>query len=200
MTNKSFIGTFIAGAVVLAAAIFVTACQRPDNAAAASTPGFLDVTLPPHPPATPAVLARGKELYDVNCAHCHGEKGDGAGYGAPFLVPAPRDFVAAQYKFRTTASGQLPTDEDIFRTISRGATGTGMPPWQYLLDDNDRWALVDYVKSFSPRLQANPTPAAMKIEQPPSAHRDINNGREVYVKMQCAKCHGDDGRGVGPSS
>ncbi len=69
-------------------------------------------------------------------------------------MPPPRDFVSAQYKFRTTASGQLPTDEDIFRTISRGATGTGMPPWQYLLDDNDRWALVDYVKTFSPQLQA----------------------------------------------
>ena len=201
MTNMKFITALILTASALVAAFVTTACQKSGGTpAAASVPGFLDVELPPHPPTTPAVLARGKELYDVNCAHCHGEKGDGAGYGAPFLVPAPRDFVAAQYKFRTTASGQLPTDEDIFRTISRGATGTGMPPWQYLLDDNDRWALVDYVKSFSPRLQASTPRTAMTIAQPPSEHRDIENGRQVYVKMQCAKCHGDDGRGVGPSS
>lgn len=201
MTNRTFISACMAATTALGAAILATACRTQDPAAtAAAVPGFLDVALPAHPPVTPAVLARGRELYDVNCAHCHGEKGDGGGYGAPFLVPAPRDFVAAQYKFRTTASGQPPTDEDIFRTISRGATGTGMPPWQYLLDDNDRWALVDYVKTFSPRLQANPPRTAMAIARPPSEHRDIDNGREVYVKMQCAKCHGDDGRGVGPSS
>ena len=201
MTNRIFSRAFLVAASALVLAISGTACQTPSReATAAAVPGFLDVELPPHPPASAATLTRGKELYDVNCAHCHGEKGDGAGYGAPFLVPPPRDFVAAQYKFRTTASGQLPTDDDIFRTISRGATGTGMPPWQYLLDDDDRWALVDYVKTFSPRLNANPPRTAMRIGQPSSADRDIDNGREVYVKMQCAKCHGDDGRGVGPSS
>ena len=201
MTNRTFTGTLVVAASALVLAFSTAACQREGAAAtAASVPGFLDVELPPRPAATAATLARGKELYDVNCAHCHGEKGDGAGYGAPFLVPPPRDFVAAQYKFRTTASGQLPTDEDIFRTISRGATGTGMPPWQYLLDDGDRWALVDYVKTFSPRLQASPARTAMTIAQPPGTDRDIDNGREVYVKMQCAKCHGDDGRGVGPAS
>src|SRR5262245_36707760 len=35
-------------------------------------------------------------------------------------------------------------------------------------------------------------------EAPRSRH--ARQGREVYEKMQCAKCHGDDGRGVGPSS
>ncbi len=201
MTNRTFLGAFLAGSSALALTISISACQRPGAATAAgTTETFLDVEVPPHPPSTAATLARGKELYDVNCAHCHGEKGDGAGYGAPFLVPAPRDFVAAQYKFRTTASGQPPTDEDIFRTISRGATGTGMPPWQYLLDDTDRWALVDYVKSFAPRLAASPDRKPMVIEKPPSDHRDVDNGRQVYVKMQCAKCHGDDGRGVGPSA
>jgi mono/diheme cytochrome c family protein len=201
MTNRIFFGAVLLGSSAVVLAVAVSACQRQDaGPAAAHTPTFLDVTVPPHPAPTAATLARGKELYAVNCAHCHGEKGDGAGYGAPFLVPAPRDFVAAQYKFRTTASGQLPTDEDLFRTISRGATGTGMPPWQYLLDDNDRWALVDYVKSFSPRLADSPDRKPMAIAPAPDDHRDIENGRQVYVKMQCAKCHGEDGRGAGPSA
>jgi mono/diheme cytochrome c family protein len=201
MTNRTFIGALAVSISALSLATFTTACQGPGNAAAAaSVPGFLDVVVPPHPETSAATLARGKELYDVNCAHCHGEKGDGAGYGAPFLVPPPRDFVAAQFKFRTTASGQLPTDEDIFRTVSRGATGTGMPPWQYLLDDNDRWALVDYVKTFSPQLRASAVRKPMAIAPSPTKDRDVKNGRDVYVKMQCAKCHGDDGRGVGPSA
>jgi mono/diheme cytochrome c family protein len=194
--------SFVAAIAVLVLALVSAACQRSGGAAtsAGHVPDFMTVEVPPHPPATEATRARGKELYDINCAHCHGEKGDGAGYGAPFLVPSPRDFVAAQYKFRSTASGQLPTDEDIFRTISRGATGTGMPPWQYLLDDGDRWALVDYVKTFSPRFTASAEPKPMTIAEPPSANRDIENGRQVYIKMQCAKCHGDDGRGVGPAA
>jgi mono/diheme cytochrome c family protein len=201
MRNTSFATTFLLASALLAAAFIANACGRKDTpASSAGVPTFIEVVVPPHPPATDATRAQGKELYRSNCAHCHGDNGDGAGYGAPFLVPSPRDFVAAQYKFRTTASGQLPTDEDIFRTISRGATGTGMPPWQYLLNDADRWALVDYVKSFSPRLQNDPVRKAMLIEQPPTADRDIENGRQVYVKMQCAKCHGDDGRGVGPSA
>ncbi len=201
MTNRTFARAVSLATVTLALAIFATACQQRDTAATAGlVPTFLEIDVPPHPPAADATIARGKELYDINCAHCHGDKGDGAGYGAPFLVPAPRDFVAAHYKFRSTASGQLPTDDDIFRTISRGATGTGMPPWQYLLNDADRWALVDYVKTFSPRLRANPERKAMVIAPAPSEHRDIENGRAVYVKMQCAKCHGDDGRGVGPAA
>jgi mono/diheme cytochrome c family protein len=201
MTNRNFARALVLTTSAFTLAIVVSACQRQSAAGSTgSVPGFLDINVPPHPPVSAAVLARGKELYDVNCAHCHGETGDGAGYGAPFLVPPPRDFVAAQFKFRTTASGQLPTDEDMFRIISRGATGTGMPPWQYLLDDSDRWALVDYVKTFSPRLRDSPARKEMIIASAPSGRRDIENGREVYVKMQCAKCHGDDGRGVGPAA
>jgi mono/diheme cytochrome c family protein len=100
MTNGRFAIAFLLGISILVMAVFVTACRTPEGSATtAMGSGFLDVEVPPHPQATSTTLAHGKELYDVNCAHCHGEKGDGAGYGAPFLVPAPRDFVQAQYKF-----------------------------------------------------------------------------------------------------
>jgi mono/diheme cytochrome c family protein len=197
--NRARAARRLCGLAVVALAI--AGCSRENTAqATGGVPTFTQVAISTHPPATDATRARGRQLYDLNCAHCHGAQGDGNGYGAPFLVPAPRDFVAAQYKFRTTGSGQFPTDEDIFRTISRGATGTGMPPWQYLLDDNDRWALVDYVKTFNPRLDTAAPRRAMEIKQPATERRDIENGRQVYVKMQCAKCHGEDGRGAGPSA
>ena len=136
MTNRTFIRALVVAGSAFVVAIAGTACETRNSAAtAASVPGFLDVELPSHPPATAATLARGKQLYDVNCVQCHGEEGEGDGYGAPFLVPPPRDFTGGQFKFRTTAAGQLPTDDDLFRTISRGANGTGMPPWKYLLND-----------------------------------------------------------------
>lgn len=189
------------GAVLIVAlAAALPGCSQKPAGATSLTPPFLDMPVAPQPPAASASIAHGKQLYDANCVQCHGPDGRGDGFGAPFLVPPPRDLTAGQFKFRTTSSGALPTDDDLFRTISRGADGTGMPPWQYLLSDDDRWALVDYVKTFDSRF-ANAhglKPMPLPDGPPKSAH--AGRGREVYAKMQCAKCHGDDGRGVGPSS
>jgi mono/diheme cytochrome c family protein len=186
---------------LLIAAVLSAGCSTERQAPQASaTPAFLETPVAPRPAATPETIAAGKTIYQTNCAHCHGEDGRGNGYGAPFLIPSPRDFTTAQYKFRTTTSGALPTDDDLFRTISRGANGTGMPPWQYLLSDDERWALVDYIKTFSPRFANAPAPVLAKLPQAPSEARDPHRGQAVYEKMQCAKCHGADGRGVGPST
>jgi cytochrome c oxidase cbb3-type subunit 2 len=188
------------GLVLALIVVGTAACSEERRPATATLPSFLDTAVAAHPAATPETIAAGKALYEGNCAQCHGEGGRGDGYGAPFLIPTPRDFTTGQYKFRTTASGMLPSDDDLFRTISRGANGTGMPPWQYLLTDAERWALVDYLKTFSPRFEQAHDLAAIPLPEPPGRARDAANGRSVYERMQCAKCHGDDGRGVGPSS
>jgi mono/diheme cytochrome c family protein len=186
--------------ILIAAALAAGCSAKPASQSASLTPPFLETPVAPRPSTDHAALvARGKTVYEANCIQCHGASGKGDGYGAPFLVPTPRDFTSGQFKFRTTASGQLPTDDDLFRTISRGANGTGMPPWQYLLPDDDRWALVEYVKSFDPKFaDAHVTPMTLPAAagQKPSVER----GREVFAKMQCSKCHGEDGRGVGPSA
>jgi mono/diheme cytochrome c family protein len=191
---------YLTALVLLILGAAAAGCSDGARQAPATTPAFLDTAVPARPAASPETVAAGKSLYDGNCAHCHGDQGRGDGYGAPFLVPTPRDFTTAQYKFRTTASGAIPSDDDLFRTISRGANGTGMPPWQYLLSDAERWALVDYIKTFSPRFEQAHDVAAISLPEPPSRARDSHRGRSVYEKMQCAKCHGEDGRGVGPSS
>jgi len=189
------------GAVLIVAlTVALPGCSQKQADTASLTPPFLDTPVAPQPPATAASIAHGKQLYDANCVQCHGPEGRGDGYGAPFLVPPPRDLTAGQFKFRTTSSGALPTDDDLFRTISRGADGTGMPPWQYLLSDTDRWALVDYVKTFDSRFAAAHGLRPMPLPDGPPTSAHAGRGREVYAKMQCAKCHGDDGRGVGPSS
>lgn len=187
--------------VPLMAVLLLPACSsKPAADVTLLAPPFLETPIAPRPAATSATVANGKQLYEANCVQCHGAEGKGDGYGAPFLVPPPRDFTAGQYKFRTTAGGQLPTDDDLFRTISRGANGTGMPPWKYLLTDDERWALVEYVKTFDPRFASARALKPMPLPDAPGKSRDVSHGKAVYLKMQCEKCHGEDGRGVGPSS
>src|SRR5262249_43605241 len=112
---------------------------------------FSELAVAPKPDVTPQLLERGKAVYDVNCAACHGTKGDGNGAAAAFLLPKPRNFVEAKYRLRSTPTGQLPTDVDLFRAVSLGMPGTPMPPWKHSLNDEDRWAVVEYIKKFSPR-------------------------------------------------
>jgi mono/diheme cytochrome c family protein len=186
--------------ILIVAALAAGCSSKPAREASSLTPPFMELPVAARPQiSAEASIAHGQQLYEANCAQCHGVKGRGDGYGAPFLVPPPRDLTAGEYKFRTTASGQLPTDDDLFRTISRGADGTGMPPWQFLLSDDDRWALVDYVKSFDERFTSRER-KPMPLPAPPAESASAERGKQVYAKMQCAKCHGDDGRGVGPSS
>ena len=96
----------------------------------------------------------------------------------------------------------MPTDEDLYTTISIGIHSTGMPPWQFLLSEEDRWALVAYLKTFSDKFERFGPGTSVDLGAEPAAITEemIANGREIFEKAQCAKCHGDTGYGDGPSS
>src|SRR2546430_15944858 len=69
----------------------------------------------------------GKIVYVKWCAGCHGDNGAGDGEAAHRMIPPPRDFTGAIYQIRTTASGQLPTDADLMRSIEEGLGGSPNP-------------------------------------------------------------------------
>ena len=200
MTHPMIRRGALALALLIGIAMLPACSPKPAADLASLAPPFLDTPVAPRPAAGSATVATGKQLYAANCVQCHGAEGKGDGYGAPFLVPPPRDFTSGQFKFRTTAGGQLPTDDDLFRTVSRGANGTGMPPWKYLLNDEERWALVEYVKTFDRRFATVRVLEPVRLPDAPGTSRNAVHGKAVYLKMQCEKCHGEDGRGVGPSS
>ena len=200
MTHPMIRRGALALALLIGIAMLPACSSKPAADLASLAPPFLDTPVAPRPASGSATVAKGKQLYDANCIQCHGAEGKGDGYGAPFLVPPPRDFTSGQFKFRTTAGGQLPTDDDLFRTVSRGANGTGMPPWKYLLNDEERWALVEYVKTFDRRFATARVIEPLRLPDAPGTSRNAVHGKAVYLKMQCEKCHGEDGRGVGPSS
>jgi len=142
----------------------------------------------------------GKALYRRYCITCHGSHGDGVGENAPYLDPKPRDFTRATFKCRSTPSGSLPTDSDLFDAISRGIFNSAMPPWRPLTRE-ERADLVAYIKTFSPRFQEEKPAAPLQIPpEPPSSSESVQRGAELFQNMNCWSCHGKEGRGNGPSA
>lgn len=142
--------------------------------------------------------------YRRYCAVCHGDLGNAEGESArwmdPPLYPKPRDFQLGVFKCRSTPTGTLPVDEDLFDTIARGMDRSNMPQWSQFTKQQ-RANLVAFVKHFSPRFETEKpgTPITIPPEPEVTAER-IKAGRDVFARVQCWKCHGVQGRGDGPSA
>ncbi len=153
---------------------------------------------------TGRVNSDSKYNYRRYCVGCHGDLGDGNGEVAqwldPPMWPKPRDFQLGVFKCRSTPTGTLPTDEDLFDTIARGLDRSAMPQWS-TFTKQERVDLVAYVKHFSPRFASEKpgTPIVIPPEPEVTAER-IKAGRDVFARVQCWKCHGVQGMANGPSA
>lgn len=142
----------------------------------------------------------GKKIYAASCGACHGFRGDGRSPAAHALHPKPRNFTEGVFKFRSTSSGTLPTEEDLFRSINEGVPQTSMPAWKDLLTEEEVWDVVAYLKTFSGRFQREvPRPLVVPPE-PPMTDETTASGGELYQKAGCFQCHGVSGKGDGPSA
>jgi mono/diheme cytochrome c family protein len=142
----------------------------------------------------------GKQLYYRYCWGCHGFRGDGNGENAQYLNILPRNFVAATFKCRSTPTGTLPTDQDLYNSLDRGLVNSNMPSWITLTNQN-RADLVAFIKTFSPRWKnEKPGDQVQVPEESPVTVQSIQHGKELFTKLECWKCHGPEGRGDGPSA
>ena len=140
------------------------------------------------------LVEEGRGAYLTYCVGCHGVAGDGRGEAARFLSPLPRDFQTASFKFSSTRSGRLPTDDDLRRSIRDGLRGSAMPGWD-LLPARTIDALIVYIKTFSPRWTGR-DPASMipVVNDPYRKRKDksaaIARGEAVYHGFAtCWTCH-----------
>ena len=91
-------------------------------------------------PSDAASLARGAELFNINCTACHGTQGKGDGPVAAFLQnKKPIDL--------TGPIGISLNDGAIFMTITNGTPG-GMPALNENLTVRERWDVVNYVRQL----------------------------------------------------
>ena len=89
--------------------------------------------------ADDASLARGAELFAINCKMCHGPTGNGRGPIAAFLKNKPANL--------TSELVQSKSDGSFFLTISNGITGR-MPPLNENLTVRERWDVVNFIRTL----------------------------------------------------
>lgn len=220
--EKKWPAAWLAGAAGAAAiALALTGCG-PDAAADASPPGMVlwPAVTSEATPETPESMHQARIAFGAHCVTCHGQAGDGKGPASLYLKTPPRDFTKLIFKIRSTEF--FPSDLDIFRSITAGFPAYGMPSFRHL-PEHERWALVHYVKKLGregwienlrretgeefdleeskeivAELMETGKLFAASIEPAPDADSPAR-GKALYDES-CSKCHGETGRGDGPSA
>jgi cytochrome c oxidase cbb3-type subunit III len=143
--------------IAIALALFVTILLA----------GAVALAESPIPKQTPDDLARGRRLFQGQCARCHGM--DGGGGTGPGL--------------NRSVLSRASDDQALFSVIKEGIPGTEMPrAWQMI--DNEIWQVAGYVRSLG---------RTARVALPGEPER----GKQLYeTKGRCATCHIVRGRGV----
>jgi mono/diheme cytochrome c family protein len=90
------------------------------------------------PEATPQLLTRGQERFDIFCAPCHGLAGDGDGIIVQRGFPAPPSYHLPRLRAATAAH--------LFDVITRGYGA--MYPYAARVPPHDRWAIIAYIRAL----------------------------------------------------
>ncbi len=93
--------------------------------------------------AQPAVIDRGKAVYLIYCAQCHGLNYDGNGTVGQSFAPLPTDLRSA--KVQESPAGVL------FKNVSYGIPDGRQPPLHATITVADRWKAIAFVKSLGTR-------------------------------------------------
>jgi mono/diheme cytochrome c family protein len=147
---------------------------------------------------TSDTLQQGHEIYQSNCVSCHGEDGRSMILGA------------ANFSDQRFMAHQPPSDLYVSVTQGQGS----MPAWQARLSQDDRWAVIDYIRTFTYEPQIgeeaeieSASSTSNEDERPecaPYLEQDnpfewdnadaIAAGQTLY-NDNCEGCHGEDGTG-----
>ncbi len=153
-------GALLVTAIVYLAALRILGQTRAQQAAFAIAPAFalfaVGAFVYYHPPANPSAglvnpippnadsVARGKVLYSANCVPCHGATGKGDGPVGLTLNPRPADLSLH-------AVPGVHTDGQLYEWITSGFPGSVMPAFHDQLTEEERWNLVNYIRTLAPK-------------------------------------------------
>ncbi len=116
------------------------------------------------------------------------------------LRTKPPDFTTGRYKFRSAEPEARSPRDDVYRSITRGIATTAMLP-QAQLSEDEAWAMADYVLGLALRPPSTESLAGVAVPEALRPSQDLRRrGQRLYQQMDCARCHGDQGHGDGPSA
>jgi mono/diheme cytochrome c family protein len=109
-------------------------------------------------PADETSLARGAQLFAINCVMCHGETGQGTGTIAAFLVKKkPADLTSTLVQSKSDGTLFLSISNGIFNpnnTLFPDVEFSGqMPPMNENLSVRERWDVVNYIRTLKAPVQ-----------------------------------------------
>jgi mono/diheme cytochrome c family protein len=148
----------------------------------------------------PARVAQGRALFQAHCMRCHGAPGVPPEPFALGLRPAPANLANTGIEWPPT---------HLYWTIKHGLKLTGMPAWQFRLQDDELWALVAYVRKLpyeTPRqfqdelrsyvvaqraapAKASAGAAVIRESLGGIGAGDPDRGRHVILQYGCITCH-----------
>mgnify|MGYP001767741589 CR=1 FL=1 len=102
-----------------------------------------DALKPPLAMGAAEVVARGRAVYFIFCAQCHGPDYDGNGTVGQSFMPLPTDFRSAAVQSQPAGA--------LFKSVSYGVPGGRQPPLDTTITIDDRWSVVAFVKSLGVR-------------------------------------------------
>ncbi len=145
------------------------------------------------PQLTPAMAARGAQVYARHCVQCHGAPGVAPEQATLALQPSPGPLVTMSRRWQPN---------ELYWLVSNGVKMTGMPAWAFRLNQQDLWSVVAFVNQM-PKLSPEQgralmaavvhTPVATEPAAPDSGRPDAARGRIALTQYACHSCHMIDG-------
>jgi cytochrome c553 len=130
-------------------------------------------------------------LYRKLCVQCHGISGDGRGPAAALQSVYPRDFRRGTFKYKSTARGEKPTEEDLLWVLRHGLAGTAMPAFAHWelseFHTEDLIALSHYVRYLALRGEAERTLLMLAGEWGASAESDAAGRQSQWPEAMLAE-------------
>lgn len=205
--QKKWIGIALFACCAMVMTMVINVPESAAKGVLSVAPAPLEPSPGPYKPANEggAAVEAGKAVYYKKCVWCHGPDGAGNGPSAIRLATKPRNFNQGTFKIRHTASGALPTDEDLFNTVTHGLPGSVMPQWGGILSEEERRNVVAFIKKEMVKDRQFDDPDELEEmnvinfgSQIPSSPESIEQGRDIFMnKAKCVECHGVEGRGNG---
>ncbi len=101
-------------------------------------------------PADAKSIAQGKQLYVAACLACHGPVGKGDG---PAAATLERNGIRVRPGNLSDPKLWEETDGALFWKLTEGKTP--MPAWAETLSEEQRWLIVNYIRTLAPKPASN---------------------------------------------